>query len=179
MKNLFSTLDLQYQSPSTQFPNVESYATQFAKQLKQSSAIIINGKPLIPTQNDSRLEFQKNWLLTPLTTHQLSSFDSHLIPGTGTFIINLTGKVRFDEGGKNRLGETSDLITLDSINNSMSIGNNQPQNQNKSRPIWGSWFGFNLSLVVDENQINNYEGQLINSFNYRFTYRPSDSIIQL
>lgn len=168
MKNLLSTLDLQYQTPSNQYPNVEAYATQFAKQLKQTSAIIMNGKPLIPTQNDSRLEFQKKWLATPLTTHQLNSFDTHLIPGTGTFIINLSGKVRFDESGKNRLGESADLDKSMMQNNQM-----------RPRPIWGSWFGFNMNLVIDEGLLNNSEAQTINSLNYRITYKPHDSIIQL
>lgn len=170
LKNLLNTLDLQYQSPSNQFTNVETYATQFAKQLKQTSAIMINGNPLIPSQNDSRLEFQKRWLLTPLTTHQLNSFDTHIIPGTGTYIINSSGKVRFDECGRNRLGDSADILTA----NNGPIGT-----QTRPRPVWGSWFGFNLTLVVDQNQINNSEGHSIDSFNYRITHKPQDSIIQL
>lgn len=167
LKKILSSLDIQYQGPSQQFPNVESYATQFGKQLKPQCAIIMNGKPLIPTSNDAKLEFQKKWLLSPLTFHQLNSFDSHLIPGTGTFVINASGKVRFDESGRNRLGETSDLIHP--INNATV----------KGRPVWGSWFGFNLNLIVDESILNNPESESINSYNYRFTYKPDDSVIQI
>lgn len=158
-------MDLQYQTPSNQYPNVEVYATQFAKQLKPGSAIVINGRPLIPTSNDSKLEFQKKWLMAPLTLHQLNSFDCHIIPGTGTFVVNASGKVRFDESGKNKLGETPDLI------------NNQ--GPKVSRPIWGSWFGFNLNLVLDESVINNNDGEVISSMNYRFTYKPDDSVIRI
>lgn len=167
LKKILSSLDIQYQGPSQQFPNVESYATQFGKQLKPQCAIIMNGKPLIPTNNDAKLEFQKKWLLSPLTFHQLNSFDSHLIPGTGTFVINASGKVKFDESGRNRLGETSDLIHP--INNATV----------KGRPVWGSWFGFNLNLIVDETILNNPESESINSCNYRFTYKPDDSVIQI
>lgn len=167
LKNLLSSLDNQYQGPSQQFPNVEAYATQFGKQLKPQCAIIMNGKPLIPTNNDAKLEFQKKWLLSPLSFHQLNSFDCHLIPGTGAFIINASGKVRFDESGRNRLGESADLVNP--MNNSTV----------KPRPVWGSWFGFDLNLTVDETIMNNPEIESINSFNYRFTYKPDDSVIQI
>ncbi|RLV91466.1 mRNA transport regulator MTR2 [Spathaspora sp. JA1] len=133
LKDFLSSLDAQYISPNQSFPNVEAYATQFASNLKRDSAVIINGNPLIPnTQEDSRLQFQKKWLATPISSHQLTSFDCHLIPGTGTFIINFCAKVRFDQTGKNRLGESSDLVTDNS-----SIG------RGSGRPIWGSNFGVN------------------------------------
>lgn len=134
--------------------------------MKPQAAVIINGKPLIPPTPDSKLEFQKKWLETPQTSHQLLSFDCHLIPGTGTFIINASGKVRFDESGKNRLGDSSDLIR-------------GPQVTNSNRNIWGSWFGYSLTLVVDETVRNNDESEIINSFNYRFTFKPRDSVVQI
>ncbi|CUM67018.1 uncharacterized protein PRCAT00004706001 [Priceomyces carsonii] len=165
LKKLLSSLDLQYRTPTNQYPNVEAYATQFAKQLKPACAIIVNGKPLIPTNNNAKLEFQKKWLAVPITSHQLNSYDCHLIPGTGTYVINLGGKLRFDESGKNRLGESADLI-----------GQNTAKT---SRPIWGSWFGFNLNLVVDESLVANNDAEVINSFNYRITYKPGDSVIQI
>lgn len=167
MKKLFSSLDLQYNTPTNQFPNVEAYATHFAKQLKPTAAIIVNGKPLIPSQNDSRVEFQKKWLLLPNTTHQLTSFDCHLIPGTGTFVITISGKVKFDETGRNRLGQTADLVSANDAN------------APRPRPVWGSWFGFNAVLVVDETVRTNDDTELINSMDYRFTFKPSDSVIQL
>ncbi|CCE88494.1 Piso0_002002 [Millerozyma farinosa CBS 7064] len=164
LKKLLSSLDLQYQSPSQQFANIESYATQFGKSLKPSTAIVINGKPVIAPNNDAKLEFQKKWLMTPLTTHQLNSFDAHLIPGTGVFVINASGKVRFDESGRNRLGETADLQNIGDV---------------RGRSVWGSWFGFNINLVVDESVVNGAEEDTINSYNYRFTYKPDDSVVQI
>lgn len=163
------SLDNQY-SPQ-KFANVETYATQFAKQLKPLAAVIVNGKPIVPEQPsmpDVKLEFQKKWLVTPQTNHQLTSFDCHLIPGTGTFIVNASGKVRFDESGKNRLGENANLVQSSTAPVS-----------NANRNIWGSWFGYDLTLVVDENVRNNDEMELINSFNYRFTFKPRDSVIQI
>ncbi|KAK6458535.1 nuclear pore RNA shuttling protein Mtr2 [Scheffersomyces xylosifermentans] len=167
LKKFLSSLDIQYNSPTTQFPNVESYATQFAKSLKPSSAVIVNGTPLIPTtNNDSKLEFQKKWLQAPNSFHQLNSYDCHLIPGTGTFIINLSAKVKFDESGKSKLGESADLIQ----------DNNAARN---NRPLWGSWFGVNIILVVDEVVINHSEGEVINSLDYRFTFKPEDSVVKI
>lgn len=165
LKSVFASLDLQYQSPSSSFPSVEAYATQFAKQLKPTSAVMVNGTPVIPTQNDARLEFQKSWLQTPLTLHQITSFDTHIIPGTGTYVILASGKVKFDDSGRNRLGETADLVA-------------NPITTQK-RSFNGSAYGFSLTLVVDQAQITNTEAQLIDSFNYRVTHKPHDSIVQV
>ncbi|EGW32701.1 mRNA transport regulator MTR2 [Spathaspora passalidarum NRRL Y-27907] len=167
LKDLLASLDAQYASPTQSFPNVEAYATQFASNVKRDCAIIVNGKPIIPTpQEDARLQFQKKWLATPLSSHQLTSFDCHLIPGTGTFIVNFCAKVKFDQSGRNRLGESADLITDNSIGRTV-------------RPIWGSNFGLNVNLVVDESVINNSKGEIISSLNYRFTYIPEDTILKI
>lgn len=167
MKKLLQSLDAQYNQQ--QQPNVEVYATQIARQLKPQAAVIFNGKPLIPTTADSKLEFQKKWLQAPQSHHQLTSYDCHLIPGTGTFVVNASGKVRFDESGKNRLGETASLIhTASSLQSSAT-----------NRNVWGSWFGYDLNLVVDEAVKTNDEMEFINSFNYRFTFKPRDSVIHI
>ncbi|PVH13726.1 uncharacterized protein CXQ87_001844 [Candidozyma duobushaemuli] len=143
LKSLLASFDLSYfpsgPSAQPQFPNVEAYATQFGKQLKPACAIIFDGHPLIPQApaNDARLEFQKKWLGCPLTSHQMSSYDAHLIPGTGLYSVTVNGKVRFDEGGKSRLGESADLVQT-------------PNGPAKPRPIWGSWYGFNMNMVIDE-----------------------------
>lgn len=95
----------------------------------------------------------------PNSSHQLTSFDCHLIPGTNTFIINFSARVKFDQSGKTRLGESADLIQENSI-------------AKTTRPIWGSWFGVNGNLVIDSN-LNAPE--IVNSFDYRFTYVPKDT----
>lgn len=149
------------------YNNVESYATQFGGALKPNGAILINGNPIISADNNSKLEFQKKWLSTPLTHHQLNNFDCHLIPGTGLFQVNITGKVKFDESGKNRLNESADLV----------VPPPQPgSNVASKRLVWSSWFGFYLNLIVDDT-INHPES--INNFDYRITYKPHDSIIDI
>lgn len=171
MKKLLASLDLQYYTlgpdARPQYPNVEAYATQFAKQLKQSTAVVVNGNPLIPEPPaaDARLEFQKKWLTGPLTNHLMTSFDCHLVPGTGLYTVIVNGKVRFDESGRSRLGESSDLV--------------QSSPPAKPRPIWGQWFGFNLNLVVDEAVMTNNEGQIVNVFDYRLTFKPHDSVVRI
>lgn len=80
-------------------------------------------------------------------------------------MINSTGKVRFDESGRNKLGQSPDLIT--------------PGNDVMKKPVWGSWFGFCLNMVVDESVISNDEAEVINNFNYRITYKPPDSVVVL
>ncbi|KAI5952953.1 MTR2 [Candida margitis] len=160
LKNFLTSLDAQYNSAGQSYTNIESYATQFGSSLKRDAAIIVNGTPLVPTPvEDAKLQFQKKWLSMPNSSHQLTSFDCHLIPGTNTFIINFAARVKFDQGGKNRLGESADLIQENSI-------------VKTSRSIWGSWFGVNGNLVIDSN-INAPE--VINSLDYRFTYVPKDT----
>lgn len=164
LKSILTSLDLQYQSPTSSFPSVEAYATQFVKQIKPQSAVIVNGKPINPRNTNAKIEFQKKWLATPLTTHQLNSYDCHIIPGTGVMLINASGKVRFDESGRSKLGETPDLVQ-------------NPSSNLRPRPEWGSWFGFDLNLAVDEAMVQNVE-EVVNTFNYRLTYKPDDSVIQ-
>lgn len=171
LKKLLASLDLQYFSlgpqAQPQYPNVEAYATLFAKQLKPSTSIIVDGNPLIPDSpaTDARLEFQKKWLASPLTNHMMSSFDCHLVPGTGLYTVIVNGKVRFDESGRSRLGESSDLVQ-----------STVPQ---KPRPIWGPWFGFNVNLVIDEAVVSNNEAQIVNVFDYRITFKPHDSVVRI
>lgn len=166
MKKFLSSFDLQYNNPNSSFNNIEQYATQFAPQLAKNCAIIVNGTPVIPTppSTDCKLEFQKKWLTVPISNHQLTSFDCHLIPGSGLYTINLGAKVRFDESGRNKLGESADLIH---------------PNTKITRPIWGSNFGVNIILIVAESVINNQEQEVISSMDYRFTYIPKDTAISL
>lgn len=85
----------------------------------------------------------------------------------GDLCRSFSAKVRFDQSGRNRLGESADLFQE---NNSIVSKTNQ-------RPIWGSWFGVDVNLVVDENVMQ--DGEIINSMDYRFTYVPNDSIIKV
>lgn len=170
VKNLLSSLDLLYYSsgvnPTPQFNSIEAFATQTAKQIKPSCAVIFNGHPLISAQGgDSRLEFQKKWLTCPLTNHSLGSYDCHLMPGTGLYSVIVSGKVRFDESGTSKLGETADIA-------------NGPEPQ-KPKVLWGPWFGFNLTMIVDEVLANNGGNDTINSFDYRLTFKPHDSVIRI
>lgn len=135
--------------------------------MKPTGAIIINGNPIISPDNNSKLEFQKKWLSTPLSHHQLNNFDCHLIPGTGLYQINITGKVKFDESGKNRLNETADLIVPPQSG---------PINNTTKRQVWSSWFGFYLNLVIDDSLSH---PEIINNFDYRITFKPHDSIIDI
>lgn len=95
----------------------------------------------------------------------MTSFDTHLIPGTGLYTIIANGKVRFDESGRSKLGESADAIPQDA-----SV---------KPKPLWGPWFGFNLNMVVDESVATNDEMESINTFDYRITFKPHDTVITL
>lgn len=161
-----SSLDIPYLLATTQHPLVEAYATRLGLALKRASAVVVNGCPLIPQppQNDCRLEFQKKWLQTPQSQHQLTYYNCHIIPGTGSVVVSAGGKVKFDESGRTRLGESADLIPDDSTT--------------PARPIWGLWLGFTMSLTVDESSIlSQSKDEAINSLDYRFTYVPEDVVL--
>lgn len=118
-----------------------------------------------PPANDARLEFQKKWLASPLSKHTLTSFDCHLIPGTGLFNILASGKVSFDESGRSRLGVTADV----------------PENsqQQPPRSLWGPGFGFSVSMVIDESIATAPDSEVVNTLNYRLVYKPHDSLIDI
>lgn len=147
---MLNSLDLS----NEKFNNVESYATELGSALKPNCNVIINGEPIV-----SKLEFQKKWLMTPLTFHQITNFDCHLIPGLNSYVININGKVKFDESGRNRLGESGDLIVSQQPKKNMS-----------------SWFGFFLSLVIDQPGMNK---EIVDNFDYRINYKPHDTIISI
>lgn len=84
-------------------------------------------------------------------------------------VITFSAKVRFDQSGRNRLGESADLVH-DNVGITRSTS---------SRAVWGSWFGLNATIIVDELVINSSEGEIINSLNYRFTYIPEDTILKI
>ncbi|ODV94439.1 hypothetical protein PACTADRAFT_71172 [Pachysolen tannophilus NRRL Y-2460] len=166
LKKIISTLDNQFiTSPSQYQNNVQLFKASILPQLKQQSAVIINGSPYA-----SKTQLQEIWSNLPISQHQLTSYDTHLIPGSGTFIISCSLKVRFDESGKTRLGESAELVQNNSHTGNTNVA---------VVKLWSSWYGVNLNLVVDEIISSNTDVESINSFNYRFTYKPENSIISL
>ncbi|CCH45759.1 mRNA transport regulator MTR2 [Wickerhamomyces ciferrii] len=157
VKELFQTLDKQF-TPAQY--NLDTYKQSFLPQLKINSPVILNGNPI-----GGKLAFQEHWLKFPQSQHNVTSLDYHSIPGTGTLIINLSGKVRFDETGKTKLGETADL--------------DQPQAPLDTRNFWGSWLGFNANLILDEIALQNPNSEVINSLNWRIVFKPDDSLVTI
>lgn len=105
------------------------------------------------------------------TQHALTAVDYHVIPGSQTLICNVNCKVRFDESGRDKMG-------LDA-----TVQQNQPQQQNRNRPttrpLWGTYFGVSLQLVVDERIFTNDMNGVISAFNYNMVYKPDDSLMKI
>ena len=163
IKDLFQSLDSPYQP---QYP-IDQYKSQFLPQLKPESPVILNGNPI-----GGKLAFQEHWVKFPLSQHSVTSIDFQPIPGTGTLVLNISGRVRFDEAGRTKLGESAEVQVV-----------GQPPSQPsalKNRNLWGSWMGFNSNLVVDESILtNNGNAECINSLNWKVVYYPDDSLITL
>lgn len=144
-------------------PNPNSNPTPVLPQLINQPRIIINGQPF-----GTPIQFQSLWNSLPLSNHQITSCDIHYIPSgnganAGDFVILSHLKVRFDESGKNKLGDST-IIT----NTSTS-----------SRPLWSHWFGVSLTCIIDSNILNNINNQSISVWDYRFTENPSNSIFKI
>jgi mRNA transport regulator MTR2 len=127
---------------------------------------VLNGNPI-----GGKAAFQQHWVKFPLTQHSITSVDYHVIIGTGTLIVNVSGKVRFDESGKTRLGDNADVPIQ-----GLPI---QPTSQDITRPVWGSWFGFNANLILDESVFQGINSELINSLNWKIVYRPDDAAVTI
>lgn len=136
-------------------------------QLHQQPRIIINGQPF-----GSKEQFQQLWASLPLTNHQITSCDVHFVPsssqpqgmGPGQFVVLAHLKARFDESGKNKLGDTA-------LFNSTTASS--------ARSIWSHWFGVSLSCVIDSTVVDNFNTECISTWDYRFTESPSSSIFQI
>jgi len=126
--------------------------------------VILNGNPI-----GGKLAFQEYWLKFPLSQHNITSLDYHSIPGTGILVLNLSGKVRFDETGKTKLGETADLGAPGAAAGGFGT----------TRNLWGSWLGFNANLILDESALQNPNSEVINSLNWKIVYRPDDSLVTI
>lgn len=107
------------------------------------------------------------------TQHTLTSLDYHVIPGSGTLICNINGKVRFDESGKDKMGQDS-IIRQGNQNGP----NNNISNSNR-RHIWGPYFGISLQLVLADSIYSNQFQGVIQTFNYTVVYKPEDSLMEM
>lgn len=150
LNTLLASLDTQSQTPNSYLP-----------QLNQQPRIIINGQPF-----GSKQQFQSLWSTLPLTNHQVMSCDAHLIPNSDQYIILAHLKVRFDESGRNKLGETTTVAE-----------GGMPSRP--SRPIWSHWFGVSLSIVLNSSFLSNQNSECISTWDYRFTEKPDNSVFQI
>lgn len=105
------------------------------------------------------------------TQHALTAVDYHVIPGSQTVICNVNCKVRFDESGKDKMGQDATVLPGEP--------KQQPQQKHRpaSRPLWGTYFGVSLQLIVEERLFNNDMNAVILAFNYNMIYKPEDSLI--
>lgn len=161
LSKILETLD-------TSVPNPQSIA-QILPQLHQHPRIIINGNPF-----GSKEQFQQLWASLPLSTHQVASCDVHFVPSIneqqiqpnqGQYVVLARLKVRFDESGRNKMGETP------LFNNTTTTSS--------TRALWSHWFGVSLSFVVDSTISNNFNTESISIWDYRFTENPVNSIFQV
>lgn len=159
VKDLLASLDKPYANNSP----LEQYLGELLPQLKHTSPVVLNGNPI-----GGKLAFQQHWVKFPLTQHLANSVDYHTIVGTGTVIVNVSGKVRFDESGKTRLGETADVPI-----------HGLPPTLSQGRPSWGSWYAFNANLILDETVFQSVNAELVNSFNWRIVYKPEDAAVTI
>ncbi|OWB79116.1 hypothetical protein B5S32_g3328 [[Candida] boidinii] len=163
LKHILATLDTSYSPTSPQFNSPEAFQNWILPQLNSQSAIIINGSPY-----GSRSQFQEIWCNLPQTQHNLLSFDTHhVLSMPAQYVVVAHLKVRFDESGRTRKGDSSELIN-----------NNNASNVNK-RPIYGPWFGVCLNLVVSEAILESFDVECISSFNWRITEKPENSIYNI
>lgn len=101
------------------------------------------------------------------TQHALNSVDFQVIPGSGTMVVNINSKVRFDESGRDKMGQDS------------LLDKGAPASSGRGRPIYGSYFGVSMQLVIDDRIFRNDFNGVISCFNYNMVYRPEDSLMRV
>lgn len=107
------------------------------------------------------------------TQHALTAVDYHVIPGSNSAVFNVNCKVRFDEGGRDRAGQDASI-------QQQPQHPQQPRNAlNRTRPLWGSYFGVSLQMVVEERVLNKDPNGAILAFNYNMVYKPDDSLMTI
>lgn len=158
LRSVLSSLDSQYTPPALP----EQYLQQLAPQIRDQLPVIVNGTPV-----SGRVQFQQQWVQTPLTQHQLTGWDAHIVtlPASNIAVVNAQCRVKFDESARSRTGETA-------LVNAAAVPNNAPQ-----KPAWGLWHGVSLTLTVDLNALGSGYPQCIETINYRTTYKPELSIV--
>lgn len=128
--------------------------------------IIFNSVPM--TDATQFLTMWQNDIVS--TQHSMTALDYHIIPGTGTLVCNVNGKIRFDESGRDKAGQ--DAIIRE--------GNNAPNAPNQHRRnIWGPFFGISLQLIIDDRIYKNEFHNVISMFNYTIVYKSSDSLMEI
>ncbi|KAF4003085.1 Nuclear pore RNA shuttling protein Mtr2 family protein [Saccharomyces cerevisiae] len=109
------------------------------------------------------------------TQHALTGVDYHAIPGSGTLICNVNCKVRFDESGRDKMGQDATVP----IQPNNTGNRNRPNDMNKPRPLWGPYFGISLQLIIDDRIFRNDFNGVISGFNYNMVYKPEDSLLKI
>ncbi|EDO16117.1 hypothetical protein Kpol_1001p29 [Vanderwaltozyma polyspora DSM 70294] len=100
--------------------------------------------------------------------HNLTSMDYHIIPGSGSIICNIGCKVRFDESGRDKRGQDA-IVT----------NTGMPNTNVNARPVWGSYHGVSIQVIVDDRVLRNDLNGVISGFNYNMVYKPEDSLISI
>lgn len=108
------------------------------------------------------------------TQHALTAVDYHVIPGSQTLICNVNCKVRFDESGKDKMGQDATVPQQP-----QAVSQQQNRSRPTSRPLWGSYFGVSLQLVIDERIFRNDMTGVISTFNYNMVYKPEDTLMKI
>lgn len=137
-----------------------------------NAKIIYNSAPF-----SDAMQFLTLWQQQMVATqHTLTSLDYHVIPGSGTLICNINGKVRFDESGRDKMGQ--DSIIRQGNQNSPNSNSNIGSSGNR-RHIWGPYFGISLQLVLADSIYSNQFLGVIQTFNYTVVYKPEDSLMEM
>lgn len=143
-----------------------------------NAKIIYNSVPF-----SDAMQFLTLWQQQVVATqHTLTSLDYHLIPGSGTLICNINGKVRFDESGRDKMGQ--DSIIRQGNQNAPNNNNNISSSSSGSgggnrRHIWGPYFGISLQVVLADSIYSNQFQGVIQTFNYTVVYKPEDSLMEM
>ena len=118
------------------------------------------------------------------TQHSLTSLDYHVIPGSGTLLRNVNARVRFDESGRDKQGQDALVVGAGAGGRSgPGSGGSNVSNRSGSagsgsrRPLWGSYFGVSLQLVIDDRIYRNDFNGVITGFNYKIVFKPEDSLM--